>query len=135
MAKRKKKLNAIGWMMLGIMAFGVFQFGVLEKSDRGAREQSATPDVIAQSHPASAPLSAPRFVNVASLNARHSPSMSGELIVALPRGTRLRVLDRQDGWLLVDLSPTLEGWVTERLTTTKRPTQPYRPPAPVTGSR
>ena len=89
----------------------------------------------AQPHPASPPLCIPRFVNVASLNVRHTPSISGELIMTLPRGTALRVLERREGWLLVDLNPTLEGWVAERLTTTQVPQQRHLPPASLTGSR
>jgi len=38
-------------------------------------------------------------------------------------------LDRDGGWLLVDLGPTLEGWVAERLTTTQAPKPAYLPPA------
>ncbi|WP_369684699.1 SH3 domain-containing protein [Devosia ginsengisoli] len=136
MPKKKQNSNAIGWVILGLIAFGIFQFGTRGNPDHRA---SSTPQSSSasttQSHPASAPLTTPRFVNVASLNVRHSPSATGELIMTLPRGTPLRVLDRQDGWLLVDLSPTLEGWVTEHLTTTRGPAPRYMPPAPMMGSR
>lgn len=137
MAKKKQNSNAVGWVVLGITAFGIFQFGVLGNQDRhaSAATQSATSATIVQSHSASAPLNTPRFVNVASLNVRHSPSSSGELIMTLPRGTSLRVLERREGWLLVDLNPTLEGWVAERLTTPQAPQQRYLPPASLTGSR
>ena len=137
MAKRKQNSNAVGWVLLGIIAFGIFQFGGLGNLGRGASgaPQSATSAIRVQSHSASAPLDTPRFVNVASLNVRHTPSTSGELIMTLPRGTALRVLDRQEGWLLVDLNPTLEGWVAERLTTTQVLQQPNLPPASLTGSK
>jgi hypothetical protein len=137
MAKRKQNSNAVGWVLLGIIAFGIFQFGGQENLGRGASgaPQSATSAKTVQSHSASAPLDAPRFVNVALLNVRHTPSNSGELIMTLPRGTALRVLDRQDGWLLVDLNPTLEGWVAERLTTTQVLQQPKAALASLTGSR
>lgn len=95
--------------------------------------QSATSGITVQSHSASAPLDIPRFVNVASLNVRHSTS--GELIMMLPRGPALRVLDRQEGWLLVAFSPTLEGWVAERLTTTQVLQKPNLSPASLTSSR
>ena len=55
--------------------------------------------------------------------------------MALPRGTPMKVLDRKDGWLLIDLSPTLEGWVTERVTTVRDPGPDYEPPAPLVSSR
>ena len=137
MAKKKQNSNAVGWVILGMTAFGIFQFGVLANQDRhaSAATQSATSAIIVQSPSALAPLNTPRFVNVASLNVRHSPSSSGALIMTLPRGTSLRILERRDGWLLVDLNPTLEGWVAERLTTTQVPQQRYLPPASLTGSR
>jgi hypothetical protein len=137
MAKRKQNSNVVGWMILGIMAFGIFQFGILGNSDPrvGAATQSAMSATIAQPHPASPPLSMPRFVNVASLNVRHTPSTSGELIMTLSHGTALRVLERKEGWLLVDLNPTLEGWVAERLTTTQVPQQRHLRPASLTSSR
>lgn len=139
MARKQQKSNAVGWVILGLMAFGIFQFGVLKDGDEGRHANSASKRVEApttqHSNSPAEPLDKPRFVNVASLNVRHSPSASGELIMALPRGTSLKVLDRQNGWLLIDLSPTLEGWVTERLTTTEAPQPRYIPPAQLTGSR
>src|SRR3546814_17847572 len=135
MAKKKQSSKAIGWVILGLIAFGIFKFGIQAKPDRrsSSAPQAATSVSTTQPRAASAPLNVPRFVNVASLNVRHTPSASGELIMALPRGTALRVLDRQNGWLLVDLSPTLEGWVTERLTTTQGLAPRYTPPAAMTG--
>lgn len=136
MAKKKQNANFVGWAILGLIAFGIVQFGILGDRDRPvastprpAVSQPATP-----SPAAPVPLSTPRFVNVAALNVRHAPSPTAPLITALPRGTPLRVLDRRDGWLLVDLNPTLEGWVTERFTTTQSPKQRYLPPASM-GSR
>lgn len=88
-----------------------FQFGGPGNPGRGANAatQSATSGITVLSHSASAPRDIPRFVNVASLNVRHTPSISGELIMMLPRATALRVLDRQEGWFLVDLNPPLEA--------------------------
>ncbi len=137
MAKRKQNLSIFGWAVLGIIGLGISQLGGSGNPGRGANAamQSATSGITAQSHSASAPLDIPRFVNVASLNVRHTPSTSGELIMTLPRGTALRVLDRQEGWLLVDLNPTLEGWVAERLTTTQVLRKPNLPPSSLTSSR
>lgn len=137
MARKKQNSNAVGWVILGLMGFGIFYLATAASREdsavAAARPAQSTP--APQSDSASAPLSQPRFVNVASLNVRHTPSTSGALIMELPRGTALRVLDRRDGWLLVDLNPTLEGWVAERLTTVRAPNQTYLPPAAVTGSR
>ncbi len=138
MAKKKKQgSNIAGWVILGAMAFGIYQFGIVGSMDRpsGAVARPATPATAATPKLPSAPLDAPRYVDVASLNVRHTPEAAGALVMTLPRGTALRVLDRRDGWLLVDLSPTLEGWVAEHLTTTEAPGPTYRPPAPVKASR
>jgi Membrane-bound lytic murein transglycosylase len=134
MAKKKRKSGLLGWLLLGLVALGVFQSGIFELGVEGPPKGSSNAGQSVATTKPSAPLSAPRFVNVASLNVRHTPSPSGELIMALPRGAALRVLDRQNGWLLVDLNPTLEGWVAEHLTTTKVPQQRYLPPAPVPAS-
>lgn len=134
--KKKQSSNVIGLVILGAIALGIYQFGIVGSIDRPAR--AATPPAQAVSTaPAQArpvPLDAPRFVNVASLNVRHTPSTSGPLIMALPRGTPLKVLGQQNGWLLIDINPTLEGWVSEGLTTTQAPGQRPVPPARV-GSR
>ena len=138
MAKRKKQgSNVIGWVILGAMAFGIYQFGIVGSMDEPAEAAARPAGAVAATgpRPASVPLDAPRYVDVAALNVRHTPGTSGPLVTTLPRGTALRVLGRQDGWLLVDLSPTLEGWVAEHLTTTTAPAPSYRPPAPLKASR
>lgn len=146
MARKKQQSNLIGWVILGLMGLAIVQFGILGNPGRAAaptqRSASAQPAPPAAPAPspapassASVPLNTPRFVNVASLNVRHAPSANADLIMALPRGTPLRVLDRKNGWLLIDLNPTLEGWVSERLTTTESPKQAYRPPAALQGSK
>jgi len=136
MARKKQNSNLIGWAILGVLGFGIFQFGIVDPPNRPAAptQKSAPAKTAAQKPAASVPLSTPRFVNVASLNVRHAPSTNADLIMALPRGTPLRVLGSQNGWLLVDLNPTLEGWVAERLTTTRGPAQLFVPPAPLVGS-
>lgn len=138
MARKKKQgSNVIGWVILGAMAFGIYQFGIVGSVDRPSNVAARPASSIAATRPqpASAPLDVPRHVDVASLNVRHTPEASGALVMTLPRGTALRVLDRRDGWLLVDLSPTLEGWVAEHLTTTQAPGPSYRPPAALKASK
>ena len=135
--KKQQNSNVFGWVILGAMAFGIYQFGILGSMDRPA-EAAARPAravTTTSPRPAAVPLDAPRYVDVAELNVRHTPGTSGPLVMTLPRGTALKVLGRQDGWLLVDLGPTLEGWVAEHLTTTTAPEPSYRPPAPVKASR
>lgn len=133
--KKKQSSNWIGLALLGALGFGIYQFGIVERGDQGGPAGVASRP--AQSIPASspnaapAPLSQPRYVNVASLNVRHAPSTSAPLVMTLPRGTALKVLGRQDGWLLIDINASLEGWVTEHLTTTSAPQRGLRPPAPL----
>lgn len=139
MARKKKQQQGLGvWLALGAVTFGIYQFGLLGHEGSSTTGGSRTaPPVVSTSAPSSAvePLNKPRFVNVASLNVRHTPSTSGPLVTALPRGTVLKVMGREGGWLLVDLGPTLEGWVAEHLTTTQSPKPDFRPPARVTGVR
>lgn len=137
MAKKKQSLHFAGWIIAGLLGVVAYQSGILDGLSRMATpaQQWTAPARVTLSDSASEPLNKPRYVNVASLNVRHTPSASGPLIMALPRGTPMKVLDRKDGWLLIDLSPTLEGWVTERFTTVRAPKQGYVPPAPLVSSR
>lgn len=139
MARKKQRQgsNAIGLAILAALGLGLYWFGIMP-----GRESATTPAPMVRSTSTSAstpstpvPLDAPRFVNVAELNVRHTPSTSSPLIMTLPRGTPLKVLGRKDGWLLIDINPTLEGWVSEQLTTTKGPEPSYRPPQTVKASR
>ena len=137
MARRKQQQgsNTIGLAILAALGLGLYWFGIMP-----GRESAATPAPVAHSASAStsstpAPLDAPRFVNVAELNVRHTPSTSSPLIMTLKRGTPLKVLGRKDGWLLIDINPTMEGWVSEQLTTTKGPEPTYRPPEALKASR
>lgn len=139
MAKKKQSSNATGLVLLGLLGLGLYYFGTTAQHDANrpaARTASATQSAPAKPAPAtSVPLSAPRYVNVATLNVRHTPSTTSPLVMTLPRGTALRALARDGDWLLIDINPTLEGWVAESLTTTKAPQQNPVPPAALTGSR
>lgn len=139
MAKKKKQSsNLVGWVILAAIGLGIYQFGIAPGMERSSVATARPANVAAspaRPQPAAVPLDAPRFVDVASLNVRHTPSTSSPLVMTLPRGTALRVIGRQDGWLLIDINPTLEGWVSEQLTTTSAPKQAYRPPAAVKASR
>jgi hypothetical protein len=139
MARKKTQQgsNVIGLAILGALAFGIYQFGIVGSMDRPANSAPRPAAAIAATPSPStpAPFDAPRYVDVAELNVRHTPGTSGPLVMTLPRGTALKVLGRQDGWLLIDINPTLEGWVAEHLTTTTAPAPSYRPPAPVKASR
>lgn len=137
MAKKKQSSHFAGWIIAGLLGVVAYQSGILDELSRMAApaQQSTAPSSVTLSDSASEPFNKPRYVNVATLNVRHTPSASGPLIMALPRGTPMKVLDRKDGWLLIDLSPTLEGWVTERFTTVQAPEQDYVPSAPLVSSR
>ncbi len=139
MARKKKQQssNLFGWALLGLMAFGLYHFASVAPTDRAASPATRPASVAATPRPSApaVPLSAPRYVNVAELNVRHTPSTSGPLVMTLPRGTALRVLDRRNGWLLIDINPTLEGWVSERLTTTEAPRGRLVPPGEIKAVR
>jgi SH3-like domain-containing protein len=135
--KKKQSSNIFGWAILAVIAFGIYQFGVVGQNERSAVATTRPAAAISKpvSPQAAVPLSAPRYVNVAELNVRHLPNTSGPLVMTLPRGTPLRVLDRKNGWLLIDINPTLEGWVSERLTTTEAPNSRLVPPAEIKAVR
>jgi hypothetical protein len=138
MAKKKKSSQLVGWIIAGLLGVVAYQSGILDSIGRitAPAQLPTTPSRVREPDSASEPLNKPHYVNVASLNVRHTPSASGPLITALPRGTPMKVLDRKDGWLLIDLSPMLEGWVTERFTTVQVPGQAdVLPPAPLVSSR
>lgn len=98
MAKKKQNSNFTGWVILALLAFGIFQLATASHRERpvGSAQSPSQSGSTRPSETAAAPLTTPRFVNVESLNVRHSPGTSGELIMTLPRGTALRVLGRQD---------------------------------------
>ena len=131
--KRQQGSNAVGLVILAALGLGLYWFGVMPGRDSAAGPTPVTRSVSTtatlQVRTAPAPLDVPRFVNVAELNVRHTPNTSGPLVMTLQRGTPLKVLGRKDGWLLIDINPTLEGWVSEALTTTASPEPNYRPPA------
>jgi len=43
----------------------------------------------------------------------------------------LGILDRRNGWLLVSISSTQSGWVSEQYTASTKPQPRYTPPAPI----
>ncbi|NMA97377.1 MAG: SH3 domain-containing protein, partial [Phyllobacteriaceae bacterium] len=107
MARKKKQgSNLVGLVFLGVIGFSIYQFGIAGNLDRSPAA-TARPAAVASTHakptakpaPAPVPLSAPRYVNVAALNVRHTPSTTGPLIMTLPQGTQLKVLGREKGWL------------------------------------
>src|SRR5690606_14303170 len=107
--KKKQNSNIFGWAILAVIAFGIYQFGFVGQPERSPASAARPASVVSKpaSQQTAVPLSAPRYVNVAELNVRHLPNTSGPLIMTLPRGTPLRALDRQTGWPLIDINPTL----------------------------
>lgn len=140
MARKKQQQgsNVIGLVILAALGFGIYQFGIAGNAGSPPATSTARPASVAakpQPQKEAVPLSAPRYVNVAALNVRHTPSTTGPLIMTLPQGTELKVLGRDKGWLLIDINPTLEGWVSERLTTTEVPKPRPTPPAALRTSK
>lgn len=135
MAKRKSSLG--GWLLIGLIIFGVSQFarapGDATSSSANVHTSPATlaPQVTTNFPAQTRPLEL-RYVTATSLNVRRDPGTSGTVIAADPHGTRLTILDRRNGWLLVDLGSNSRGWVSERFTATSKPPEPrYVPPAPI----
>lgn len=80
-----------------------------------------------------APASAPevRFVTASSLNVRSAPSTSGEIVAKTTNGQEISILERSNGWLLVQTAAGLRGWVSEQYTSKDRPAPVISLPAPI----
>lgn len=122
-------------MIIGLIVLGISQFA---KGPDGSapgpastqvRTQSSSPDSIAPV--VTQHVTEIRYVTATSLNVRREPSTFADVISSLPKGTGFGVLDRRDGWLLVGISSTQLGWVSERYTATSKPQPRYMPPAPI----
>jgi hypothetical protein len=94
MAKKKKSSQLVGWIIAGLLGVVAYQSGILDSIGRitAPAQLPTTPSRVREPDSASEPLNKPHYVNVASLNVRHTPSASGPLITALPRGTPMKVL-------------------------------------------
>lgn len=57
-----------------------------------------------------------RFVTASSLNIRSAPNTAGDVIGKLQNGHQVSVIQRNNGWLLVEPSPGVHGWISEQYT-------------------
>lgn len=69
----------------------------------------------AQPNSASTP-SAVRYVTASSLNVRTAPNTTGDVIGKLQNGHHVSVLRRENGWLLIQPAPGMQGWISEQYT-------------------
>lgn len=93
----------------------------------------ARPPVLTTTAVQPAPASAPsefRYVTASSLNVRAAPDTTGVVIGRLQNGHQVSVLQRENGWLLIQPAPGAEGWISElytsatpESTTASEPTQ------------
>lgn len=57
-----------------------------------------------------------RFVTASSLNIRSAPNTAGNVIGKLQNGHQVSVLQRSNGWLMVEPSPGVQGWISGQYT-------------------
>ena len=132
MAKRKSGIG--GWLIVGLFIICVVQ---CTQSPKSSSSSTISPPALTSIRsPSSAPpaqvkTAEIRFVTATSLNMRSKPNTSASVISALPSGTSVNVEERQNGWLLVSLSPSVRGWISEQYTATTKPQRVYAPPAPI----
>ena len=69
-----------------------------------------------------------RFVTASSLNVRSSPSTGGDIVGKIPNGHQIAVIEKDNGWLLVQSAAGGRGWVSEQYTSTSRPAPVASPP-------
>ena len=122
-------------MIIGLIVVGISQFA---KGPDGSAPNPGPTQMRTQSSAPASVAPAPtqqntevRYVTATSLNVRREPSTSADVIASLPQGTGVGVLDRRNGWLLVGISSTQSGWVSEQYTATSKPQPRYTPPAPI----
>ena len=131
MAQRRQSFA--GWVVIGLIVLGISLFA--KKPDGSA--PSPMPMRTQQSSPCTAVTASTqgaseiRYVTATSLNVRREPGISAEVISWLPQGTEVGVLDRRNEWLLVSISSTQSGWVSEQYTASTKPQPRYTQPAQI----
>ena len=69
-----------------------------------------------------------RYVTASSLNVRSEPSTAGSIVGKLPTGHQVSILEKSNGWLLVQSATAGRGWVSEQYTSASRPDLVVSPP-------
>ena len=69
-----------------------------------------------------------RYVTASSLNIRSEPSTAGSIVGKLPTGHQISILEKSNGWLLVQSVTAGRGWVSEQYTSANRPAPVASPP-------
>lgn len=140
--KKKGGVWPVLWVVVAIFAaIGLLNNGSTSNRNTEPTASQASTPAPAVSHPIQAPptasrpsvanlprteptpSSAPsevRFVTASSLNIRSAPNTAGAVIGKLQNGHQVSVLDRSDGWLLIETSPGVNGWISEQYTSTNR---------------
>ena len=62
-----------------------------------------------------------RFVTASSLNVRTSPGTNAEIVGKIPSGHQISVIEKDNGWLLIQSATVGRGWVSEQYTSQSRP--------------
>lgn len=139
MAKQGSALGTV--IVAGVLVFSVSQcLKMPDRASPSATSFASTPRsapsvqksiaVAPRSTPAPTP-SEVRYVTASSLNVRENPNASASILGRIAQSEEISVLDRNNGWLLVQSRSAGRGWVSEQFTSTSRPTPVYRPPAPI----
>lgn len=94
-------------------------------SASAARPQPTTPP------PSPEPASEVRYVTATSLNVRSAPNTAGDILAKIGNGQQVTILERGNGWLLVQTAAGSRGWVSEQYTSKDRPAPVISRPAPL----
>ena len=130
MGTRKSRVGL--WLVLGLIIMCVVQIAQPPDSSSpttATRPASSAGKTPSGTTPAQVNTIEIRFVTATSLNMRSGPDTSSSVLSALPSGTSVNVVERQNGWLLVSLSPSVRGWISEQYTALTKPQRVYTPPA------
>lgn len=125
MAKRKSGLG--GWLLIGLVIFGISQCNRSEDSHTGSSAVASRPSTTLPASPPSAvtarppiqqpaaPVSAPspvtRYVSASSLNVRSGPNTGAAVIGSLANGAQVRVFEMNGAWARLSQPDEAGRWV------------------------
>ncbi len=135
MAKRKSGLG--GWLLIGLVIFGISQCNRSEDPQTGSSAVASRPSTALPAPPPpavtarppieqpAAPTSAPspvmRYVSASSLNIRSGPNTGAAVIGSLANGTQVRVFEMDGAWARLSEPGQSGRWVHGDYLVTQRP--------------
>jgi len=140
MAKRKSGLG--GWLLIGVVIFGIAQCNRSNDRTPGSSVVAARPTAtqpalpapsvaaqppIQRSNSATAPSPVLRYVSASSLNIRSGPNTGAAVIGSLANGTQVRVFEMDGSWARLSEPGEAGRWVHGDYLAAQRPAPALAP--------